>query len=87
MSSPTVAGIFSLVVDARLRAGLPPLGFFAPRLWQVGADYPGEAFEDVTEGNSKTSCATGFRAAKGWDPTTGWGRPVWSGILKHFGSD
>jgi len=86
-SSPTFAGIFTQVVDARLNAGLPPLGAVAPRIWQVAQAYPGEAFEDVLEGNSKTSCAEGFPAAKGWDPTTGWGRPVWPGLLKHFASD
>ena len=82
-----MAGIFSLLVDARLSAGLGPLGFVAPRIYQVASTYPGEAFEDITEGNTKTNCATGFPAAKGWDPTTGWGRPVWPGLLKHFGDD
>ena len=36
-SSPTVAGIFSMLCDHRLNAGLKPLGFLAPRLWQVRA--------------------------------------------------
>ena len=87
-SSPTVAGIFSLLMDHRLNAGLPPLGFVAPRLWSVNSQHPGEAFESVTSGNTKTSCDTGFPASNtGWDAVTGWGRPVWAGIVKHFGSD
>jgi tripeptidyl-peptidase-1 len=86
-SCPIIAGIFSLITDHRLSQGLPPLGFLGPRIWQVATQYPGEAFEDVVDGNSKTSCATGFPATKGWDPNTGWGRPVWDGMLKHFGSD
>ena len=86
-SSPTFAGIFTLLVDARLNAGLKPLGALGPRIWQVAQSHPGEAFEDVTTGNSRTSCSNGFPAAKGWDPTTGWGRPVWPGLLKYFGSD
>lgn len=49
--------------------------------------YPGEAFQDITSGNSKTSCEEGFPATVGWDAVTGWGRPVWAGMLKHFGSD
>jgi len=85
-SSPTVGGIFSLLVDARLRAGLPPLGFVGTRVWQVAAAHPGEAFEDVTVGNSKTSCDNGFPATEGWDPVTGWGRPKWDGLIKYFGS-
>jgi len=86
-SSPTVAGIFSLVVDHRLNAGLPPLGFLGPRLYKAMAAEPGSAFESVTEGNTKTTCDNGFPAATGWDPVTGWGRPRWEGILKQFGSD
>ncbi|CAK0910200.1 unnamed protein product [Prorocentrum cordatum] len=86
-SSPMVAGIFSLVMDHRLNAGLPPLGFLGPRLYQVMARSPGEAFESVTSGNTKTSCETGFPAGQGWDPVTGWGRPKWPGLLAHFGSD
>mmetsp|Transcript_15252 Transcript_15252/g.22779 ORF Transcript_15252/g.22779 Transcript_15252/m.22779 type:complete len:177 (-) Transcript_15252:317-847(-) len=86
-SCPIMAGLFSMVTDQRLSAGLPPLGFLAPRLWQIAEHYPNEAFEEVTEGNSKTSCDNGFPSTKGWDPNTGWGRPVWSGIVKHFASD
>ena len=74
-------------MDARLNAGLPPLGPLGPRIWQVAQQFPGAAFEDVTSGNSKTSCDSGFPAAEGWDPTTGWGRPVWKGLVEHFASD
>ena len=86
-SSPVFAGIFSLIMDYRLNKGLKPLGPLGPRIYKVAKSFPGEAFEDVTEGNSKTSCDNGFPAAKGWDPTTGWGRPVWPGLVKHFGED
>mmetsp|Transcript_425 Transcript_425/g.1166 ORF Transcript_425/g.1166 Transcript_425/m.1166 type:complete len:389 (+) Transcript_425:557-1723(+) len=86
-SAPTVAGIFSLLIDARLNAGLPPLGPLGPRIYEVARAFPGEAFDDVATGNTKTSCATGFPATKGWDPATGWGRPRWPGLLEHFGSD
>jgi tripeptidyl-peptidase-1 len=86
-SCPIAAGIWSLLIDHRLNAGLPPLGFVAPRLWKIAQKHPGEAFFDITSGNSKTSCSNGFPAAKGWDPTTGWGRPIWDGMVKHFGSD
>lgn len=83
-SSPMTAGIFSLLIDKRLNAGLPPLGFVAPLIWKVAQEHPGEAFESVLEGNSKTSCDNGFPSAAGWDPNTGWGRPVWAGLVKHF---
>eukprot|EP00750_Incisomonas_marina_P021692 INCI4631.1.p1 GENE.INCI4631.1~~INCI4631.1.p1 ORF type:complete len:605 (-),score=107.53 INCI4631.1:134-1885(-) len=86
-SCPTVAGILSLLIDHRLNQGLPPLGFIAPRLYQVATKYPGEAFQDIPTGNSKTSCSNGFPATSSWDPVTGWGRPQWAGLIKHFGSD
>jgi len=63
------------------------LGFVAPRIWQVASRFPGAAWQDVTEGNSKTNCATGFPATSAWDPVTGWGRPVWSGLVQHFATD
>ena len=86
-SSPLSAGIFSLITDARLNAGLKPLGALGPRLYHVASAFPGAAFEDVQIGNTKTSCDNGFPATKGWDAATGWGRPVWPGLLRYFGSD
>ena len=86
-SSPTMAGIFSLIMDHRLNNNLAPLGFLGPRLYEVNQKYPGEAFKDVVDGNTKTSCDNGFGATKGWDPVTGWGRPEWDGLVKHFGED
>lgn len=85
-SSPMVAGIFSMIMDHRLNNGLPPLGFLGPRLYHVMSE-SGTAFQDISVGNSKTSCDNGFPAVKGWDPVTGWGRPNWDGLLKAFGSD
>jgi tripeptidyl-peptidase-1 len=85
-SCPTVAGMFSLLNDRRAAAGLPALGFVAPRIWDVAASHPGEAFLDVLEGNTKTSCNNGFPADSGWDPVTGFGQPLWPGMLKYFGA-
>jgi tripeptidyl-peptidase-1 len=87
-SCPIMAGIFSLITDARLNAGLPPLGFVAPRIWKLAKQYPGQAFEIVGKGNSKTSCDNGFPSTpNGWDPNTGWGRPIWTGMVAHLASD
>jgi len=86
-SCPITAGIWSMIIDHRLNAGLPPLGFLGTRIWQTAEQFPGEAFFDVTEGNSKTSCEEGFPATVGWDANTGWGTPIWNGMMKHFGSD
>jgi len=86
-SSPTVAGIFSLITDLRKQQGLQPLGFLGPRLYKNAEAYPGEAFQDVVDGNTATSCDNGFPAANGWDPVTGLGRPNWKGLVKHFAAD
>jgi hypothetical protein len=86
-SCPIWAGVLSLITDMRLNKGLPPLGFVAPRIYQVAAMHPGEAFLDITRGNSGTSCANGFPAAEGWDANTGFGRPVWTGLVRYFASD
>ena len=86
-SCPMFAGILALITDLRLSNGLPPLGFVAPRIYQVAALHPGEAFQDITVGNSCTSCANGFPATEGWDANTGFGRPVWGGMVKYFASD
>jgi subtilase family serine protease len=56
------------------------LGFVNPAIYQIGrgASYH-QAFHDVTTGsNTVTQAAraiTGYRAAPGWDPVTGWGSP------------
>jgi tripeptidyl-peptidase I len=87
-SSPTVAGIWSMIMDHRMNNGLKPLGFLAPRLWQTMEQHPGVALENVAVGDSKTSCNNGFPSSKSaWDPVTGWGRPKWAGMLQLFGSD
>ena len=56
------------------------LGFVNPALYQIGrsASYH-QAFHDVTTGTNTVEFAaqaiTGYRAAPGWDPVTGWGSP------------
>lgn len=69
-STPTFAGIVSLLNDDRLQAGKPPLGFLNPLLYAN----PG-AFHDITSGNNPGCNEDGFYAQKGWDPVTGLGTP------------
>jgi tripeptidyl-peptidase-1 len=86
-SCPISAGMFAMIIDKRLNAGLPGLGFVAPRLYEVATKFPGEAFQDIVGGDSSTTCDTGFPATDGWDANTGFGRPIWDGWAKHFGED
>jgi len=83
-STPEFAAIFSLINDQRLNKGLSPLGFLNPRLYNLAEQHPGEAFYDITSGNSKTTCTQGFPASVGWDPLTGLGSPIWPGLVKYL---
>jgi len=77
-STPTVAAIISLVNDALITAGKPPLGFLNP--WLYAGGY--KTFRDVTNG-SAVGCGTdGFPAKEGWDAVTGFGTPYFPSIVK-----
>ena len=56
------------------------LGFVNPALYRIGRSaYYHQAFHDVTTGTNTvtfpTQTITGYQAAPGWDPVTGWGSP------------
>jgi subtilase family serine protease len=56
------------------------LGFVNPTLYRIGRSaYYHQAFHDVTTGTNTvtfpTQAITGYQAAPGWDPVTGWGSP------------
>ena len=56
------------------------LGFVNPALCRIGRSaYYHQAFHDVTTGTNTvtfgTQTITGYQAAPGWDPVTGWGSP------------
>lgn len=73
-ASPTFAGFVSLLNDARIKAGLPSLGFLNPLIYAIGQAHP-DAFNDITTGNNPGCGTEGFNATKGWDPVTGFGTP------------
>ena len=79
-SCPAVAGMVSLLNDARFRKGAHALGFLNPLIYQN----PG-AFVDIQDGYN-IGCGqygiTGFECIEGWDPVTGLGYPVFSKLLK-----
>jgi tripeptidyl-peptidase-1 len=76
-SSPSFAGMVSLVNGLRISKGKSPLGFLNPLLYSINYD----SFHDITQGvnnccaaqTNPTCCQYGFTATKGWDPTTGLG--------------
>ncbi|KAF5383817.1 hypothetical protein D9615_003735 [Tricholomella constricta] len=70
-SSPTVAGVFSLLNDFRLANGKPSLGFINPLIYSTGAG----TFNDIVSGSNPGCGTIGFTARAGWDPVTGLGTP------------
>ena len=80
-STPTTAGIISILNDVRLNAGKPTLGFFNPLLYSL----KGKGFHDITKGqnNGDVLFCKGFKAIVGWDPASGWGSPNF-GLLKEL---
>ena len=61
MLKPVVAGIISLLNDARMSAGKSALGFLNPFLYKYS-----DAFNDVLEGNNPGCGSNGFYASTGW---------------------
>lgn len=83
-SAPVMSAIVTLLNDARLNAGLSPLGFLNPTLYALAEGKNGASiFHDVTSGYN--NCAAGhdkatlvccdyaFEAGAGWDPVSGLG--------------
>jgi len=88
-SCPIVAGIVALLNDYVITKTSKPLGFLNPLLYQMAAAHPA-AFTDITvgdnictEGGCSSACK-GYRAAKGWDPVTGLGSPVYTEMLAYI---
>jgi subtilase family serine protease len=75
-AAPLWAGVIAL---ADQYAG-HRLGFVDPAVYRIGRSPAGRtAFHDITVGDNSAvvvpSLISGYRAAPGWDPVTGWGSP------------
>ena len=80
-SSPTFAGLVSLLNEARLTAGKPAMGFLNPFLYKNE-----KAFFDVVKGSNKVgrggeALPYGYNCSTGWDPATGLGTPHFDKLL------
>lgn len=90
-SSPSVAAMASLVNAIRVEAGGSSLGFLNPALYKAAE--ASNVFNDVTQGENQCTahgavcCEQGFYAARGWDPTTGFGSVDYKNFKSHFTSD
>jgi Leucine-rich repeat (LRR) protein len=97
-SAPVTAAMISLVNAERIKLGLSSLGWVNPYLYAIGND--GKTFNDVFVGDNKCvesanpaggvaplCCHTGFDAATGWDPVTGFGTPNMRELMAGLSSD
>lgn len=88
-SSPSFAGLVSLINDHLLNAGKTTLGFLNPLLYQAANEQP-NTFNDITSGSNECNraycCLYGYSAAKGWDPVSGLGSPNFGNLLAYVAS-
>ncbi|KAH9055021.1 subtilisin-like protein [Lactarius vividus] len=77
-STPTVAGIISLLNDYLITNGRPPLGFL--NIWLYDDGFAG--LNDITYGSNPGCGTDGFSAVPGWDPITGLGTPDFEKLQK-----
>ena len=84
-STPAFAAMVSLLNEARLQAGQPPMGCINPFLYA----HAGTAFRDVTHGTNAighvfdqpVALQFGYAATVGWDAATGLGTPRFDKLL------
>ena len=72
--SPQWAGL--IAIASQINGG--PVGYINPALYKIGQDRKRYAYDffDVTVGDNQVDpTISGFSAARGWDPVTGWGTP------------
>jgi len=80
-SAPMFAGLVSLLNEARIAKGQPPMGYLNPWIYKNAA-----AFTDITRGDNFQSRGSfiepyGFNCTVGWDPATGVGTPIFDKML------
>ena len=86
-SAPIFAGIITLLNDARLNSGKPPLGFLNPLLYGLYASNP-DCYKDIIVGHNRCGslgwypvcCPYGYQTSPGWDPVSGVGSPDYSAL-------
>lgn len=64
--------VLTMVNDALIAKGRPPLGFLNPWLYRLGGS---RGFNDITQGSIWGCDTSGFPAKSGWDLATGFGTP------------
>ena len=91
---PEAAPLWAAVIALANQHAGRNLGFINPALYRIGrSTHYRQAFHDVTTGTSTVKSPaltiTGYPAAPGWDPVTGWGSPNAQALvplLTHYAS-
>ncbi len=79
-ATPTFSGVIALINDLRFNANKPPLGPLNQWLYGLNG-----GTNDIVEGcNQGCLGQNGFCAAKGWDPVTGLGSPLYSKMKQQI---
>jgi len=85
-SSPSFAGLVSLINDHLLNNNKSPLGFLNPLLYSA----PSNCFTDIQQGDNRCNrgycCIYGFPSASQWDPVSGLGSPKFANLLTYVNS-
>lgn len=81
-SAPIVASGLALLNDLLLTQGKRTTGWIQPMIYNSTG-----AFTDVTMGGSFgcSNVTAGLPAASGWDSSTGFGTPIFSGLRALYG--
>ena len=93
-SAPVWAGVVALLNDARLKAGMPVMGFINPWLYSVGYKGLTDIMDGAALGCNGVNLQTernitgasiipyaSWNATMGWDPVTGHGVPDFGELL------
>jgi hypothetical protein len=82
-AAPLWAGFTALINQQAATAGLSPVGFINPAVYEIGqsANYS-NCFHDITTGNNESpENPTNFPAVSGYDLCTGWGTPAGTNLI------
>jgi kumamolisin len=70
--APLLAGLIARVNQKMGRR----IGYINPFLYTRSLGLLSLAFRDIVKGSNRTNVTNRYDASEGWDPCTGWGRPV-----------
>jgi tripeptidyl-peptidase-1 len=84
-SSPVFTSLVANLNNVQLNNGKSSLGWLNPWLYTLpNGGQSNAAFTDVTVGQNNANQGMGFNAYKGWDPCSGMGTPLYTGLMSNL---